>query len=633
LRNAGHDDGNGGVEAHSYGTLLGYTSATYPLRISIHHNLYESNDSRNPRMGDDTQLDFVNNVLYNWGGRCGYSGGADEGTPKMNYVANYLIAGPSTTSGHVAEAFYGGSTNTQIYQSGNLIDSDKNATRNGTNTGWAMFTGANTQMPTPFAYPGVSTDAAATTYDKVLAQAGASMQRDATDARLITNVTTAAGALIDSQNAVGGYPTIATVTRPAGWDTDNDGMPDAWESARGLNPASADNNLTTLTPGSYTNLEHYLNYLALIARWNRNAGGNWSAISNWVGTMPSSIDATAVFGPAITAPQTIILDSPKTVGQISFDNANRYTLSGGSALTLDVIRGIASIEVISGSHTIAAPLFLNDNTTINVGAAGSTLTVSNLAATTSALTKAGTGTLAVNSIRASALTVKTGLVQVLPNGLSAGTSRVAALAISSGARLDLSDNKLITQSAIGSWTGSGYTGVTGLVQSGQNGGGWSGNTGIITSQTMATSTNLTSIGIAWGSEVIPNSLTETALWSGQTITGTDTLVMYTYGGDANLDGKINIDDYVRIDQGVAGGLTGWSNGDFNYDGKINVDDYSQFIDANIANQGSFFATAEPMLSPSSMTSPLPEPAGLILLALSAGGLNRRRRRRRSASDA
>jgi uncharacterized membrane protein YbhN (UPF0104 family) len=32
--------------------------------------------------------------------------------------------------------------------------------------------------------------------------------------------------------------------------------------------------------------------------------------------------------------------------------------------------------------------------------------------------------------------------------------------------------------------------------------------------------------------------------------------MYTYGGDATLDGRIDIDDYVRIDQGIAANLSG-----------------------------------------------------------------------------
>jgi len=83
--------------------------------------------------------------------------------------------------------------------------------------------------------------------------------------------------------------------------------------------------------------------------------------------------------------------------------------------------------------------------------------------------------------------------------------------------------------------------------------------------------------------------TATAVWAGQTVTGSDTLVMYTYGGDANLDGKINVDDYGHIDSSIPIGLTGWINGDFNYDGKINVDDYG-IIDFNIGIQGAAFPT-------------------------------------------
>src|SRR4029078_4026251 len=86
------------------------------------------------------------------------------------------------------------------------------------------------------------------------------------------------------------------------------------------------------------------------------------------------------------------------------------------------------------------------------------------------------------------------------------------------------------------------------------------------------------------------SATATAVWSGQTVPGTDTLVMYTYAGDANLDGKINVDDYGRIDFNVdLPGATGWYNGDFNYDGKINVDDYG-IIDLNVGIQGAPFST-------------------------------------------
>ena len=51
--------------------------------------------------------------------------------------------------------------------------------------------------------------------------------------------------------------------RAADWDTDHDGIPDAWEKAHGLNPSDAsDGNKTNLSKVGYTNLEMYLNELA-----------------------------------------------------------------------------------------------------------------------------------------------------------------------------------------------------------------------------------------------------------------------------------------------------------------------------------------------------------------------------------
>ena len=109
--------------------------------------------------------------------------------------------------------------------------------------------------------------------------------------------------------------------------------------------------------------------------------------------------------------------------------------------------------------------------------------------------------------------------------------------------------------------------------------------------------------------------------------------MYTYGGDANLDGKINIDDYGKIDFNVSLGVAGWANGDFNYDGKINVDDYG-IIDFNVGIQGAPFPSGAGVAGGSaaalSGVTAVPEPAAGVLLLGSLLAARRRRVRRSPA---
>src|SRR5205823_5977198 len=78
-----------------------------------------------------------------------------------------------------------------------------------------------------------------------------------------------------------------------------------------------------------------------------------------------------------------------------------------------------------------------------------------------------------------------------------------------GGRLDIQDNKIITAMPVGSLAGSTYSDVTGLIQSGRTGGGWGGS-GIVTSQTQATTSNFTSIGVATATQVKGIAATQTA---------------------------------------------------------------------------------------------------------------------------
>ena len=165
-------------------------------------------------------------------------------------------------------------------------------------------------------------------------------------------------------------------------------------------------------------------------------------------------------------------------------------------------------------------------------------------------------------------------------------------------RLDLNDNDLIVDytaaagniSPLGVRNPYNYTGIAGMLETGRaRENGW----GIVTTRPDALH-GLTTLGVAEASQVLGLSGAQTGLFSGQMVDATTVLVRYTYAGDPTLDGKIDVDDYVRIDSNVPLGTGGWFNGDFNYDGKINIDDYV-IIDSNIGIQG-------PPLSAASQTN-------------------------------
>ena len=364
--------------------------------------------------------------------------------------------------------------------------------------------------------------------------------------------------------------------------------------------------------------------------WKLNGNGNWSNPSNWNVAFPSGIDTQANFFGVITGPKTVTLDSSFTTGSVSFDNSNRYTLNGPGTLTLDVSTDNAQINVGNGNHTINANITLADSTELNVNAASSVLTINGNVTASGAvmLIKNGPGTAEMKNVRAGGLAVNAGKLTILQNGGQIGTSKVSSLTVSTPdtvGTLDLKDNDLVVAGGtIGTRSGSVYTGITGLIQSGRNGGAWDGP-GIVTSMTSATTGTYTSLGIATAAQA---GITATGVWSGQTVSSSDVLVMYTYGGDATLDGKINIDDYVKIDSGASAGTSGWSNGDFNYDGKVNIDDYL-IIDSNLPIQGpSLLAGSGVGESSGSQLSAVPEPAAVtgVLLAATLFGVQRRRRR-------
>jgi pectin methylesterase-like acyl-CoA thioesterase/pectate lyase len=252
LNNSIHSKG-----AHGFGSLV---RPNISSRVTFHHNYYAHHRSRNPRLGSynpaTLRMDFRNNLIYNWGSAAGYSGDNTEGL-ELNYVGNYLLKGPSGTTN---TGFSGGSATSRIYQSANRLDIDRNAVLDGTDPNWGILGGTYTQITTPFAAPSVVTDTAERAVQRILATAGARpWDRDPIDTRVFGHALTGTGGLIDTTDQVGGYPELASATYPN--DGDNDGLPDYWELALGLNTGTADNNGDRDADG-YTNLEEYLEWLS-----------------------------------------------------------------------------------------------------------------------------------------------------------------------------------------------------------------------------------------------------------------------------------------------------------------------------------------------------------------------------------
>lgn len=269
------ETGDTDYEQHGYGGIWG------AKRGSMHHNLFAHCRNRNPRFaGISTynpkaigveNVDFRNNVIYNWGINTVYGG---EGG-NYNIVNNYYKYGPNTGNGVKYRICNPSSSATvpvgKWYVNGNYVDgSPANTTDNWAGVSAADPAAAKAVTPFDLGYA-VNTEAAVDAFESVLQGAGCSLpNRDTLDQRVVNNVRNRTGRIIDVQGGyphgtpydqtVGAWPVLASLPAPA--DSDHDGMPDSYETAHGLNPDdAADRN--GYGANGYTNLENYLNGLTM----------------------------------------------------------------------------------------------------------------------------------------------------------------------------------------------------------------------------------------------------------------------------------------------------------------------------------------------------------------------------------
>jgi pectate lyase len=244
---------------HSAGLLIGDSS----YNVSIHHNLLAHNDFRNPLISKGGTHDIVNNVIYNWGVLpaeiCDY-----DSNTFLNFIGNCFIAGSSTNPGPFEIFFPEG--NPKIYVEDNIGPHRPDPNMDdwaivGFRWGDEGVAQQKYRSHTKFETPPITSTSPIEARDIVLTQAGATApQRDAVDQRVVNNVSSGTGSIIDSPEDVGGYPELASGTPPV--DTDHDGMPDDWELNNGLDPKDASDGNSDLDRDGYTNIEEYLHSLS-----------------------------------------------------------------------------------------------------------------------------------------------------------------------------------------------------------------------------------------------------------------------------------------------------------------------------------------------------------------------------------
>lgn len=247
---------------HGYGGIWGGRNATF------HHNLLAHHTSRNPRLdhpfiywGSDELLyrgtvEVYNNVVYNWKNKACYGG--EEGWWRV--CNNLFMPGPDTKNkkefleASVYKKPYAATGHYHI--SGNVLAGNESVEQDNWN-GVTIKGGASREDVEMAAPRKMFGEPAWSAYERVVVQSGVGAKpADAVDQRVLQEVLLNGGKIVNSQEEVGGWPTLKG-KRKVAKDSDGDGVPDRWEKRNGMdknNPADG----ATLRADGYSNLEHYL---------------------------------------------------------------------------------------------------------------------------------------------------------------------------------------------------------------------------------------------------------------------------------------------------------------------------------------------------------------------------------------
>ena len=365
----------------------GYAATVSGEVASLHHNLLAHNEGRNWSLGGGLdgnnnfagRLNIYNNVVYNWGGRA-----TDGGAHQVNFVNNYYKKGPATTQNFVFianhEDNFGGTQeyylngNLRVSQDGRTKKSDtlndtyKETISSGVTVNWTTF------VSSPYDFYSMdqgNVESAEAAFFNVLSDVGCNYAGlDNNEKRLVqetrdgtaskTGSRSGKQGLIDKESDSEGWTGLGIIneSRDDKWDTDQDGIPNWFETAKGWSTSEANNNDCSDNTNYYTNLEEYLNWMAsphftdLVKgeAYSINLGDYFAGYTNPTYSVNVSDITTSITSNTLTV-------TPTTEGLASFTVT---ATQSGISLTKTFNIYVQIPEVETTSITVTYPLQVGD---------------------------------------------------------------------------------------------------------------------------------------------------------------------------------------------------------------------------------------------------------------------------------
>jgi hypothetical protein len=261
----------------------------------------------------------------------------------------------------------------------------------------------------------------------------------------------------------------------------------------------------------------------------------------------------------------------------------------GSGVLTKTGGGLMTVQRIDNTHTIAGALPITGGGTLS---------------SVLVLSKDAIGGLAVND----------GTLRIAAGGTAntpAKITVVKSLSVGATGHLDLTNNSAVID----------YTGSVGTLV---------GDTrAMLQSGRLTTSAATSSTRLGYGDNAVLGKTTFGTGTGPIAVDSSSILIKYTYGGDANLDGQVDVTDLGALATNWQLSSP-WTGGDFNYDGFVDVTDLGilatnwQLGVGSPLGDGSFQAA---MAAVGLGGTSVPEPAAIGALGLAMGVMASRRRRR------